>query len=721
MQERAAPRKQRWSESDGDSWYAGLAEHPIKTGWLLGLAAEKLARSDKVSLTRIDSTSVGRLLNALSLPIMLVDRSLRIVFANQACGQNRLDRKEIVGRSANAMFRGKGSAQRFGSLLEGVFATRKPLVALVPVRVGTEDTEARLHVHAVRFGRKRLLLVIVEKLTIDWTQQETAKGSKKTACTTWAELGLVHEMTGLDANEINNIESVVRGEGAESKISNRTAHMKQSDRHSSSKTEPQAIVICDLRGRSMYANDSFTRLFSTEFREVPGPQKSSLKDEPSDTLISKILAHMAHTASQEPVAREPYTDDESSEIVNVNASPFIDQEGRSAGMMFLLEADAQSRRLENAVLRNEETTRALLESVDDAMVLVDTRGVVMSSNEAFARRVGLPVAKFVGRRLVEFFPDHLVQARIVHGREAINTGKPVRFSDNNNGKHLENVVCPLFDANGKVESLAIISRDVTDQVGGISELQTIREKAEIASRAKSEFLANVSHELRTPLNAIIGFSEILEDQLFGELNEKQLAYVGHVLSSGRQLLQLIDNILDLANVESGQMELQIAGVDIRRVLESCMVLIMERARKRRLDIRLTVSDDLANMRIEADQAKLKQIVFNLLSNATKFTPPGGEIGVHAFLHDDEVVVQVLDTGIGLKPEDYDRVFGAFEQVDSSPTRRHAGTGLGLALARQMVELHGGRIWVESQGEGLGSTFSFAIPVFSPLPHATHLR
>ena len=163
------------------------------------------------------------------------------------------------------------------------------------------------------------------------------------------------------------------------------------------------------------------------------------------------------------------------------------------------------------------------------------------------------------------------------------------------------------------------------------------------------------------------------------------------------------------------MELRIAGVNIRQVLESSMIMIKQRASKQGLRTHLLVADELADMRIEADQAKLKQIVFTLLSNAIKFTPDGGEIVVEADKKVDEVVIRVTDTGIGLRPEDQDRVFQVFEQVDSSPTRKHAGTGLGLALTKKMVELHGGRIWVHSPGEGRGSTFAFSIPVFSPLP------
>ena len=236
----------------------------------------------------------------------------------------------------------------------------------------------------------------------------------------------------------------------------------------------------------------------------------------------------------------------------------------------------------------------------------------------------------------------------------------------------------------------------------------LRIQEEAASAAKSEFLTNMSHELRTPLTGVIGFCDLLGDPLFGKLNEKQLEYLTEISSAGRHLLILINDILDLAKVESGKMDIRMSPVDLRGLLGHCLIMIRETAMKRGLTVDLKVSEQLDG-NIQADDVRLKQIVMNLLSNAAKFTPSGGTILLEAERQGEEILVSVSDTGVGLKPDDQERIFQAFEQLDSSFSRQEQGTGLGLALVRRLVELHGGRVWAESEGEGRGSTFKFVFP------------
>src|SRR5205823_8468696 len=228
---------------------------------------------------------------------------------------------------------------------------------------------------------------------------------------------------------------------------------------------------------------------------------------------------------------------------------------------------------------------------------------------------------------------------------------------------------------------------------------------QLASTHKSEFLANMSHELRTPLNAIIGFSEVLSEQIFGELNDKQLEYQRDILASGQHLLSLINDILDLSKVEAGQMELEPSEFSLRAALESGLTVLKERAGRHGITLGLQVEPGLDV--VKADERKVKQVVFNLLSNAVKFTPDGGRVDVIACAVDGAIEIAVRDTGVGIAPEDLEHVFEEFRQVGQA-TAKADGTGLGLPLAKKFVELHGGRMWVESQ-PGAGSTFAFTLP------------
>ncbi|MBI3029258.1 MAG: GAF domain-containing protein [Candidatus Rokubacteria bacterium] len=239
------------------------------------------------------------------------------------------------------------------------------------------------------------------------------------------------------------------------------------------------------------------------------------------------------------------------------------------------------------------------------------------------------------------------------------------------------------------------------------EIEAKSRELEVASRHKSEFLANMSHELRTPLNAIIGFSEVLLERMFGEINEKQTEYLEDVLSSGRHLLSLINDILDLSKIEAGRMELEMASFDMPLALQNAMTLVRERADRHGIALGLTVDERLGTF--VGDERKLKQILLNLLSNAVKFTPEGGRISVKAMPADGSVEISVSDTGIGIAPEDQETIFEEFRQVGSDYARKREGTGLGLTLTKKFVEMHGGKIWVKSE-VGKGSTFTFTLPV-----------
>ena len=238
------------------------------------------------------------------------------------------------------------------------------------------------------------------------------------------------------------------------------------------------------------------------------------------------------------------------------------------------------------------------------------------------------------------------------------------------------------------------------------EIEQKSRELEAASRHKSEFLANMSHELRTPLNAIIGFSEVLSERMFGEINEKQAEYITDILQSGQHLLSLINDILDLSKIEAGRMELELSDFHLPGTIDNTLTLVRERAGRRGITLGRTVDERLGMIR--ADERKVKQVLLNLLSNALKFTPEGGQISVSATVQDGVAEISVTDTGVGIAPEDQQAVFDEFRQVGTA-AKRVEGTGLGLAISRKFIELHGGEIWVTSQ-VGTGSTFAFTLPL-----------
>jgi signal transduction histidine kinase len=360
--------------------------------------------------------------------------------------------------------------------------------------------------------------------------------------------------------------------------------------------------------------------------------------------------------------------------------------------------------------KNKNLAQILLNVTEDAAVLISADGVLLCANEVAAAKLGQPVASLIGKNLFQSLPPDVAADRRMRILEAIRSGMPIRSVDMKEGVFTETVVNPISSLGGKVEMLAVFSRDVTAQMKADLELRKAKEAAESADLAKTRFLANMSHELRTPLNAIIGFSEILESETFGPLNQRQSGYIRSVAYSGHHLLELVNDVLDLTKVESGKMELHISEVNVCNVVECSLAMVTQSATKQGITIHQQIDEVFRNHVFQADERKLLQVLSNLLANAVKFTPYGGNIEVEVRIDQDEVVLSVSDTGIGLKLEDQDPIFRPFFQVDSSFARTAGGTGLGLALCKRLVELHGGRIWVESEGIGRGSKFVFTVPL-----------
>ena len=270
---------------------------------------------------------------------------------------------------------------------------------------------------------------------------------------------------------------------------------------------------------------------------------------------------------------------------------------------------------------------------------------------------------------------------------------------------------------GKERVILLAIEDITErreiEIGlekAHQELNELATELKRVARVKSEFLANMSHELRTPLNSINGFSEVLYDETFGPLNEKQKQYVNNVLTSGKHLLLLINQILDMAKVEAGKMKLTLSSLPMKSLLNDISMLVADMVSKKKIEMLLEIAEDMPN--IEADELKVKEIIYNLLSNSVKFTPEGGKLGMRAKKADSEIEVVVWDTGVGIAPENMEKIFEGFFRVDTPYSRVTEGTGLGLPLSKKLVELHGGKFSVESAGLGKGTSVRFTLPIVS---------
>jgi PAS domain S-box-containing protein len=413
-----------------------------------------------------------------------------------------------------------------------------------------------------------------------------------------------------------------------------------------------------------------------------------------------------------------YRKDGSEFLMEWRAAPVRDDEGRITHYVSLQRDATERRRAREADAR----LARILEATPDLVGIFGLDHEILHLNHAGRRMLGIGEAvDLSGRTAAECFSP--ASARVLEQEafpaalgEGLWQGEvELRGLDGSIVPGLQ-VLFRIPVAGGQVQFAAIV-RDITERKEAETSVLHAKEMAERANRAKGDFLANMSHELRTPLNAVIGFSEILLEGAAGDLNPRQRKSVDNILASGSQLLDLINDLLDVAKIEAERADLELGDVDVRLLLQEAYRPIAELAARQGIRFVPEVAPDLPV--VLGDARRLKQVVLNLLANALKFTPRGGEVRLSASLRSPsqapgatgDLLVAVTDSGIGLKAEDRQRLFRAFERIDPGPGRRQPGTGLGLALSRKLVELHGGRIWCESPGENQGSTFAFTVPIF----------
>ncbi|MFA6613090.1 MAG: histidine kinase N-terminal 7TM domain-containing protein [Dehalococcoidales bacterium] len=368
----------------------------------------------------------------------------------------------------------------------------------------------------------------------------------------------------------------------------------------------------------------------------------------------------------------------------------------------------------------------IFKSMVDGVIILDTENHIVDINQAAQSIINRNKSEILGQPFSQALAE---QTGLAEPRADMDRKETAITLGEGEGKRYYAVfISPILNRQRLSGYLILLHDDTERRKGEIESRERIRleaelserkrtqkieaeaEAAKLANRAKSEFLASMSHELRTPLNAGIGFTQLLQEQDFGQLNERQAEYTSNIIQSGKHLLSLINDILDLSKIEAGKEELTLSSVNIRKLLEGSMMMVKERASKRRITLSLIFPTDIEELYIQADERKVKQIIYNLLSNATKFTPDGGAITVEGRKTEQEITISVSDTGIGIKPADQKKLFQNFFQIRGSTTDKTPGTGLGLVISRQLAEMHGGRLWVESEGEGKGSRFSFTLPI-----------
>lgn len=471
-------------------------------------------------------------------------------------------------------------------------------------------------------------------------------------------------------------------------------------------TANDMVYTVDLQGILTYINAHGAKLLGCPQSEILGRSYLDFVSPPYREKTAQAFANLMKTGELQNFEFVLRT--QNTEIhLEVNGR-LLFREGQLIGGMGIGRDVTERKRIEKQI---QIFSRAV-ESAYDSKVFTDLDGKIVYANAAASRIFNWQAEMLVGTHAAVFYPERkqtewLIEQAIAGGW----SGEVICNRRNGDSFPALVSVSPVLDDAGCAIAVSLITRDITQQKQVEAELAAKNLELERASRLKSEFLANMSHELRTPLTSILGFSSILQKQIFGSLNAKQQVYLHQIHQSGQHLLGLINDVLDLSKVEAGQLQLDFAPIVVNELCEKTLALVSEQARFRKLTVHSSIEPNLEP--VMADELRVRQMLLNLLSNAIKFSNEAGDIGLDVKMHNDHLCLTVWDTGIGIPDDKQDLLFQPFQQVDGSLSRRHEGTGLGLALTKKLAELHSGTVEMESK-EGEGSRFTIRLPMIPPV-------
>ncbi len=481
---------------------------------------------------------------------------------------------------------------------------------------------------------------------------------------------------------------------------------------------PAGYHSLDANGRIISINETEARWLGYTPGELIGQPVLEMLAPVSRQAFQKAFSDFMQNGTISNFEIEAIRKDGSTFPVMISAAAVYDENGQYLSSRSSMIDITERKQAENELKRNANFTRALLNAVPTPVFYKDREGRYLGCNHAFVDLMGKTSGEIQGKLPHEIWDaDHADVYRqkdidLMQANERQVYESLVKDKDGN-VRPVIFVKDVFFDEGGNVAGLVGAFIDITERKKAEETLRHANSELARALRTKDEFLANISHELRTPLNGILGFTEMLLSGEFGELDDRQMKYLGSIDSSGRHLLGLINDLLDLAKIEAGKLTITPERVVLTDLCQASLIFVKQAALKK--GIHVEFENEVATPFIVADQRRLKQILVNLLSNAVKFTPENGSVNLKASFDPDRqsVLFSVRDTGIGISTEDIQKLFKPFTQVDSSLTRSHEGTGLGLALVRELVEMHGGSIRVESE-LGVGSTFIVSIPQTQPV-------